>query len=259
MGIKIGNQKSKKGSGTVQWEEAPTTLTRKCVFMSIFGGTGSGRTSLALTAPGPIALIHAAEKLEGVVQPAAQEKEVRLHNFGGSFGGGPNEIAKAASKNIGEMKEAWTDAFSWARTIIVDTHTEAWELLRLARFGTLTPRGHIASMYAPVNAEWSSLLKQFRGQSSTNVILIGQTRERYKNDKATGIMEQAGQKSVPYYSDVIIETSRNIMKKKEADFVATIKKGWWNAHTEGLEIEDEDISFSYLMSLISETEEEEWA
>ena len=258
--MKIGNKKKKSGGGGVQWEKAPTNLTRDCVFMSIYGDTGTGKTSLALTAPGPIAFIHAAEKIEGIIQPAAREKDIRVHNFGGGVPakGGPNEIAKAADKVMSELKAAWVDAFGWARTIIVDTHTEIWDLLRLARFGTLTPRGHIASMYAPVNGEMRSLFKEFRTQDTTNVITIGMTKESYRNDKPTGNMVMAGFKEVPYYSDVIIEMNRNFLKKSDTDFIATIRKGWWNAMVEGLEIEDEDISFSFLMSLITETEEEKW-
>ncbi len=258
--MKVGNQK-KAGKSSVKWEKAPTNLTRDCVFMSIFGDTGTGKTTLALTAPGPIAFIHASEKIEGIIQPAAREKEIRVHNFGGGVPGkgGTNEIAKAADEVMAELKAAWVDAFGWARTIIVDTHTEIWDLLRLARFGTLTPRGHIASMYAPVNGEMRALFKEFRTQDTTNVITIGTTKESYRNDKPTGKMVMAGFKEVPYYSDVIIEMTRpGFMKKSETDFTATIRKGWWNATVEGLEIDDETITFPFLMSLITETEEEKW-
>ena len=258
MKVKSKSSTSTGKAGSVKWEEAPTHLTRNCVCMSIFGATGTGKTSLALTAPGPIAILHSAEKLEGIIQSPAQEKEIRVHNFGCNLPKDMNKAAKVASGALSDFKACLEDAYTWARTIIIDTHSDLWELLRYARFGTLAPRGHIASMYAPVNAEWSAMLKMFKHQSTANLILIGMTGEAYKNDKPTGKMKMVGQKNVPYYSDVIIELERNILKKNEADFVATIQKGWWNATVEGLEIEDEDIEFPYLMSLITESEEEKW-
>jgi hypothetical protein len=262
--MKLGNKKSGGGSSSfsapsssgVEWQKADTKLTRNCVFISLSGPTGSGRTSFALSAPGPIALIHASEKLEGVVQKQAGDKDINLFDFGVTLSGGPNERAKQAAEVLEATKEAWTDAFSWARTIVLDTHTEFWELLRYARFGTLTPKGHVGNLYTPVNAEMSSFLKEFRGQNSTNIIAIGHEREKYRNDRPTGKMEQAGHKFVPYYSDVIIHTGRNV---KTGSFEAEILKGWWNAHVESLEFEDEDISFSYLMSLVTETDEETWS
>lgn len=238
------------------WEDAPKKLTRRCVFMEVYGDTGTGRTTLALTAPGPIALFHASEKMEGIVQKAARDKEVRMHDFGAVFVGGPNKIASEASDILANMQATWVDAFSWAKTIILDTHTEAWELLRLARFGTLTPRGKVAHLYGPVNAEWRSMMsKRFRSQNRTNLIIIGQTKEYYKNDKPTGRTVRAGQKEVPFMVDVAIRTARDLM---ESDFTATIEKGWWNALMEGTPAYNEDITFPYLMSLITETDEEEW-
>lgn len=252
-----GSSSSSPGKGSVRWEDAPTSLTRRCVCMSIFGDTGSGKSTLAFTAPGPIAYLHSAEKIEGIIQPAAREKDIRVHNFGCKLPKDQNKAAKIASQAMADFKVTLEDAYTWARTIIIDTHTDLWELLRYARFGTLAPRGHIASMYAPVNAEWAGILKSFKHQDNANLILIGMTTESYRNDKPTGKMKMAGQKNVPYYSDVIIETERNVLSKGP-DFTGTVRKGWWNAMMEGMEFEDEELEFSYLMSLITESDQEDW-
>jgi hypothetical protein len=246
---------ARRSTGNVAWEKAPTTLTRRCAFMEIYGDTGTGRTTLALTAPGPIGLIHAAEKIEGIVQPVAREKEVRMYNFGGVFRGSPDTISEKAHGILTGAQNAWYDAIDdWAKSVILDTHTELWELIRLARFGTLTPRGTIAHMYGPVNAEWRSMFKHFREQDHANVVLIGQTKDEYKNDKQTGKTVRAGQKEIPFMADVIVRTSRS----PDGGFLATVEKGWWNADMEGLELEDENITFSMIMSLVTETEESEW-
>jgi hypothetical protein len=263
MAIKVARsqQLGAPGADSV-WEDAPTQFTRRCVFMLIYGDTGTGRTTLALTAPGPIGLVHTSEKIEGIIQPFAREKVIRCVNFGGVFSGTPQEIANQADPIWRRMYGAWTNAMDdWARTVIMDTDTEGWEILRLARFGELNPQGRTDHLYGPVNAEWRSMFKRFRQQNRCNVIAIGQTKDEYrevtkggkKTSDRTGNTIRAGQKEIPYSADVVIRCS-----KDDGDFHATIEKGWFNAHTEGMTLDNEDMRFPYIMSLITETDESEW-
>lgn len=255
------------------WEDAPTEFVQRCVLMSIWGPTGSGRTRLALTAPGPIAFAHAGEKIQGVVQAAAREKQVKVHNFGGVFGGSVQDISNQASAiwNPFEAKIKAALVNTDFQSTVVDTDTEAWELLRLAFFGELNPKGRTDSLYGPVNARWRSIFKAQRREaaarvSAPNLIVIGQAKDEYvmtrqeggkKSSERTGKLLQAGQKEVAYNSDVVIETSRDI---SNGDFVATIRKGWWNAAAvEGISLTNEDITFAKIMSIVTETEEPEWA
>lgn len=228
------------------WTDAPTKLTRKEVFMLVYGATSTGRTTFALTAPGPIALLHASEKVEGIVQPAAREKEIKILDFGVTLTGTEQQKATQANEAWKSIKAALDDAWDWARTVAIDTSTEMWEYLRMARFGKLTQV--MPHNYGPVYAEWRSTLKKpFRDQEGTNLILIGQERERYRNDRPTGIMEPAGQKSDPYDVDVSIRT----MRGKKGEFKGEIIKGWFEASTEGMELEDELLTFPSVMSLIT--------
>lgn len=252
--------KVRSGSGSgFDWEDAATEMTRRCVFMTVYGDTGTGRTSLALSAPGPIAFLHALEKIDGIIEQHAHKIGPNgdgtggVYNFGGVFIGNSEAITKQANEKWAKFKLAMDDAFGWARTIIVDTHTEAWELIRLARFGTLAPRGQIAHMYGPVNNEWRSMWKQFRQQETTNVIAIGQIGEIYKNDKATGKYEQKGQREMGYMSDVIVRT-----EKEKGVFTATVEKGWFNAEAEGIPLEDDMTKFPGLMQWITNIDAEEW-
>lgn len=246
------------------WVSAPTEFTRRCVHMDIVGETGTGRTSLALSAPGPIGLAHTAEKIHGVVQRYAKQKQVRMVNFGGTFVGSPQEISNQSVPLWNGMTSAWYAAINtWAKTVIMDTATEGWEMIRLARFGTPKPQGRTDNLYGPVNAEWLSLFKHARSQERCNVITIHQVKDEYldKINRSTGKQEsvktgrlvRAGQKSMPYVADVIIETT-----KVDGAFVATIRKGWFNAMTEGTEFRDDEISFSSIMAYITETEVSEW-
>ena len=234
--------------------------------MHVYGDTGTGRSTLALTAPGPIGFAHTAEKIDGIIQRAAREKVVRVINFGGSFGGSPQDISNQAHPVWERMKRGWFDAIdNWARTTIMDTDTEGWEILRLARFGELNPQGRTDALYGPVNAEWRTMFKYFRKQERCNVISIGQTKDEYremvrngkKSSERTGHTIRAGQKEIPVMADVVIRTGKYI-DNNGIHFTATVEKGWWNAFTEGMTFEDEDIRFSRIMALITETDESEW-
>lgn len=239
----------------IQWETAKTVFDRRSAFVQVWGESGTGRTSFALTAPGPIYYIHSAEKWDGIVQKYAAEKEIQMCNFGGSFGRDVGNIAKIANEKLIKLKAAMEDGCDHARTVILDTHTDGYELIRLARFGTLSPKGHIGNMYAPINAEWKGIFDRFRDNPDVNIIVIGKAREQYRNDKPTGIIEPAGHKdfSSHYGVDVAIKTS-----KKKGVFTGTIEKGWFNASTEGVALEDDMLTFSQVMGLVTETDAGEW-
>lgn len=262
----IASKKKRENSPKVEWIDAPTKLVSKCVFMEVYGDTGTGRTWLALTAPGPIAYLNAAEKWEGVLQAAARIKKIRYVDFAQQANRGPGKkrnraaIAKDASVNWYRLRDAWYDSFSWARTIVVDTHTDAWELLRITRFGGLTPEtGRVDANYGPVNAEWLSMWKYFKSQNETNVIMIGQTKPEYtgggkgKMGQATGLTVAAGQRNIPIMCDVRVRTNKDILNPA-AGFSAEIIKGWYNAQSEGEELWNEDCTFSAVMGLVTGNE-----
>jgi hypothetical protein len=247
----------------VGWEDAPTEFTRRVALVYIYGDTGTGRTSLALTMPGPIALAHAGEKIDGVIQRFARQKKVRAVNFGGRFGGSEQDIANQAGPIWNKLRESWFDAIdNWARTAILDTDTEGWELIRLAKFGELNPKGRVDSNYGPVNAEWKSMFKRFRAQDRCSIVTIGQTKDEYrefikngnKSSERTGRTIRAGQKDVPYMADVVLRCDKDGGK-----FTVVVEKGWFNAFIEGMSLENDDCRLPYILSLITETEEMEWA
>lgn len=239
----------------VTWQEAPSELTRRVVFMGIYGGTGTGRTSLALTAPGPIALLHASEKLEGIVQvPKAAGKVVKLYDFGATFEGGTTEVTKQAERVLDGVLAAWEDAKTWARTIVIDTDTDLWELLRLTRFGKVTQiKPH---HYTQVNAEWRNWFHYFRQQESHNLILLSKMKEEYVNEKGTGRMVPSGMKETPYMQDVRVRTDADM---RTGRFWSTVEKPWWNSPLMGMEFDGEMSRFATIMGMLTETAEGEWA
>lgn len=267
MGISVSGSTKTYGSSSTQWEQAPKLFTRRSgIVMEIWGPTGTGRTSLALTAPGPIAYIYFHEKIDGIVQKFANEKDIRMFKAGGVFRGDSDEIEKAAWASMQEFEAAYYDSFSFARTTIVDTHNEAWLLERLAEFGAPKPsKGQVKNNYGPVNNRWMSMLNMARSKAEskdmTNVIFIGQAEEEWKPnalgfDSKTGRivrMSSSASNQVLLKSDVSIRTD-----KKDGNFTSTVLKGWWNADSEDSYLENSASTYSMLMGLITETDPREW-
>lgn len=252
-------------TGDVAWEDVESEFTPTSVLMDVIGDTGTGRSRLALTAPGPMAYIHTNEKIRGLIEPFAKLKKIKTHCFAGTFFGTTEAKQKQAMEQWRAFRRHYLDAYNWARTIVIDSDTELWELIRLAFFGDFKPStGRLDVNWGPVNAEWMSLIKHYRSQSKTNLILIGQCSDEYtttaKGGKSTGMGERtgrtirAGQKKIPYLADVSVRT-----RKAKGEFTLDITKGWFHAEYEGEEVfENKDITFAKVMALVTETEERDW-
>lgn len=271
-GIQRGNTGDASG-----WEEASSEFTERVVFMDILGSSGTGRTTLALTAPGPVALINADEKINGVVQPhVRQGKRIRVATFG--FAGGAadrQETAQAAAAIWDRVTNWMSDSMGWAKSTILDTGTESWELIRLARFGELNPKGRIDSNYGPVNAEFRGMFKQFRMAGISNLITIHQVKDEYLDrmvngkltSSRTGREIRAGFKEFQYMADVVVRTGRDPLTNQ---FTAVIEKGWFNAQSEGTVFTGQPSNpldpgaepftchFANIMAWITETDATEW-
>lgn len=255
----------------VNWNRVSSSFTTRRVFMEIAGDTGSGRTTLALTAPGPIAILHFGEKIDGIANLAAA-KDVRELSFSPFYPPGlsDKEVADIAWQSWQSFETAWCDAFHWARTIIMDTHTDAWEAIRFGYFGDVKPDGGRMELnWGPVNGRWSSLLKMVRSPEVTsNVILIGATEDEYKDTintktglpgigKKTGLTVRKGQKSIPRICDVSIRT-----RKDARGFSSYLEKAWMSGNLEyersGLELAGSESTFANWMAMITGTMPGEW-
>lgn len=249
------------GSSSLPWLDAESEVRPTKVLMEVYGDSGTGRTTFALSAPGPIALIHASEKITGIVEPWVQQgKRIRLLDYGDSYAGTDDEIAAKADRKWTMVRDGFYDAFGWARTIVLDTHSELWELLRLARFGNLKPSGgRVDANWGPVNNEWRSLFKAIRAQERTNVIVIGQTKDEYKKSaggRSTGMGDRtgntirAGQKEVLFLCDVSVRTGKEYVDGG-VEFFSIIEKGWFAGHLEGTVVPGEISNFPSVMEMIT--------
>lgn len=257
------------------WEDVGTTFTERCVFMDIIGPTGTGRSSLALSAPGPIAIIHANEKLQGLKQRVVVGgKKIREHKFGFIPSNNADVNKQKAGVVYAGIRAHYFDAIdNWARTCVFDTGNEVWSTLRYATFGVETPKAN------RIDAVWGGINKEMRGfwtdkyksQDRCNLVTVHQAGNKWIDKLKDGVLRsvetdiverKGGFKEVPFMADVIVQTWRG----NDLSFNATIIKGWFNAAVEGLPLNDgflqscgySGLNFASIMAMITDTPESEW-
>ena len=73
-------QRRESNSGLVGFDRAPTEKIHRLI-ISLTADWKKGKTTFALTAPAPIALIDMDTGLEGVIEKWAKEKEIHVASF----------------------------------------------------------------------------------------------------------------------------------------------------------------------------------
>jgi hypothetical protein len=164
------------------------------IIMAISGPEKSGKTSFGLSMPKPLAYFNFDRKLEevGLTTIGVSEDDIIAKH-----------ILVSEGDNQAVYKKKWnefTTAFRYVlfesreiRSILVDTETDMWELIRLAEFGKLTEI--MPYMYKQVNTPYRALLNECH-KGDKNIIFTRKVKRQYKNDKWTGKMDVAGQGQV---------------------------------------------------------------
>lgn len=223
-----------------------------------YGHEKRGKTYWALSAPGPVAVISS---------DAGTEATVRLWERAGKDVLLFRHIVPPSGQSIDAYEKAW-DKVSQAlyeamdsdyfRTIVIDTATEMWELLRLARFGRLSQV--MPHHYGPVNAEFRSLINK-AVNSGKNTVWIHKVRKVYKTNKNgvdswTGEWERSGFSDFGYIIDLVIENDI-----AEGEFAVRVSDSRYRtAHVNGREYRGFLGLFpSLALELRPETSWEDWS
>lgn len=228
------------------------------MLLSIEGMPGKGKSTLALTAPDPIALFDFDTGLEGVVEKFLDEgKKIYVPDESMRHGDTDDpEVWKKMWKTFCEHYYRAINAKE-VRSLILDTSTESWELARLAEFSKLSQV--MPHHYGPLNAEFRRLIKRAY-DSDKNLILIHKLKPKYVNDKRTDEYEMSGFGDIPY----IVQCSVRVWRHTEAadgdmDFGLTVLKCRPNAELEGEELVEPLSTFPFLASQVfPNTELEDW-
>jgi hypothetical protein len=203
--------------------EASSAITARLI-CAIAAREKQGKTHLSLTAPGPIAHFNADIGLEGVVHKfLVQGKKILVYNIPL-----PDPQSKNVEKEAGKVWDDLDDAFDMVlgnaaiRTIVFDTASEIWEIVRLAYFGKITQV--MPHHYTGVNAEFRRFLKKAY-DTDKNLILVQKMKAEYVNDKRTGQYEMTGFSDTPYIVQAVLHPFRVDKEMTMDDGETILEKG----------------------------------
>lgn len=217
----------------------------------------TGKDHFTLTAPDPI--FHQGidpAGLEGVANKF-QDKEIYVSpneyyvDIQPDDNGDEDKIARAAEPVWNQFVRDFyhgLDMLDKAKlesgrigTVVWSAESDAWELLRLARFGVLNPRTgrDRGNVWGPVNAEYKRLLQEpfHRG---FNFIMVDKQKDEYKDDKKTGKKVRTGFGDVPWIAQVVVETKRQKRADGSMGFSLLVTDCRHNPGLMGEEIPDND-------------------
>lgn len=251
------------------FKKVTPTIKKKRLVVSVEGREKDGKTSFALSAPDPIAIFNLDTGLEGVIEKVAGDKTLMECEVDYRDAINPNEWIKMWEL----MKKNYYNAInSNVRTIIMDTASEMWELVRLARFGKLTQV--MPHNYGPVNTEFRDMIRAIY-KTDKNLILLHKLKDEYINDKKTGKFERAGFKDVVYQVQINIRVWRKPDEDEEprkgrkvmltdniahtGNFGFTIIDCRMDASLAGMEIQEPMNTFAMLGQVVyPDTNPEDW-
>lgn len=235
-----------------------------------------GRTHQMLTAPGPIAVLSLNLGTYGVVQKFAGKKDIYLKQYHVPLE--IKRIAKTISRktaeaetrnplkyNIDEAIDIWetvkSDFYAAVNdpdivTIGLDTGTDAYALIRVARFGKLDQVD--SHLYGPVYMEFIHLIKSvYRredGEPIKNLITLHELKDEYKkydNPMGKTVEMRTGNRIFDGYRKFghLMQVNCQCFKR-DKDFVVKILDCRDTADFDGFEFENEDANFDTLKELI---------
>lgn len=262
--MSVDRQKLKRTTFKPATDEAKRRL-----IVCVQGLEKRGKSHWALTAPDPIAYMSLDIGTEGVVNKFINgelaAKEIYLstyRNFVKRNSKGEVDTKATgdqAEKEWGKFVKDYETALDMGvRTVIVDTGSEMWELLRLSAFGKLDQVPSF--MYGPVNGAFRELVRQAY-DNDTNLILIHKYKKQYKGSEWSGKFERAGFGDVGYLSQVVVECERKPIKKngEGGEFVTKVLDCRQNANLVGEEYEEEFSTFQMLAcDVIQGSTPDEW-
>lgn len=209
-----------KGNSAVKstFVRAAKPLERRIV-ISLTGEEKTGKNFCSFTAPAPI-YVHSFDiGLDGVVQRFQNDKEIYVADYELSIQPGeasPQEVAEAADKVWAQFISNYRDGLASCGngTTVVDTDTECYELLRLARFGRVA--NVLPHMYAPVNAELRDMVRESYDHDA-NVFFLSKKTDVWENyvdasgkerGRKTGEKARKGFGDLPFLVQVVATTVR---------------------------------------------------
>lgn len=222
------------------------------IIMSISALEKQGKTHFSLTAPAPSVIFSTDIGEEGVVHKFG-DKDINIIEIANFEEGNDVAAEKEWDRYLDTYNAFLNDKDT--RTIIIDTATEIWELIRLARFGRLTQV--MPYQYGPVNKEFRSMIRKAY-DFDKNVVFLHKMRPQYVNDKWNGEYERSGFNTMGFLVQVNAQMYR-YSQEDGGEFVLWVKDCRQNPDMADMELEGDMCNFPTMASMVlPEVDPEVW-
>lgn len=218
-------------------------LPPRRLILALSGGEKCGKTDFALrTAPEPVYHFCLDPNGEAIARKLARalSRDIRIARYG------RRGMAKAEAADY--WAQFQTDVLEACRggegTLVWDTETEVWEMLRVARLGKTD--GVLPRYYGPLNAEMRSLYAEVY-DSPLSLIALRKLKDEYVNDKSTGQLIPAGWGDTPY--TVQANARAYFVQGEKWPFVVQIENNALNFSLAGQTFATDSFSFADLLDL----------
>ncbi len=199
------------------------------ISVSISGEPKTGKTHWALTFPAPIRLFSF-ERGANYVATKFPDKDIEIIPFLPPMQTS-TEKDTYAEKMWEELRPAYQKECEdpKVKTIVIDTATQAWEIVRTALVERQHRKQILQREYGPANKDmlWLLMNPIVNGK---NLVTIQYLRQKYVNDTATAELELDGNKRTEGAVDVVMETTF-----KSNKFVTVVKKTRFDPRVNGYE------------------------
>lgn len=229
---------------------------RPRLVVSIEGLDKSGKNHFAFTAPGPLAYLDFDIGDEGVIEKFQNEKMIIRPKSGYSTRFSDGKQKAEATAEFTRFRNDYMTGLKKVRSVVVDTASELWELLRLARLGKLTQV--MPHHYVEVNQEYRDLVRM-AFENNANLILLHKLKAEWKNGadgkgNKTGRFERAGFSETGFLVQINLRATRlEIADRDDADdlgFRLEILNCRQNPSIQGEILRNEMINFQFLGSMV---------
>lgn len=226
----------------------------KGILICTEGQQKTGKTEFGLSMPDGTFILNLNHGFEGVIEKHVKTgREYYMKSLQIPFSNLPGqgfvilstEAATVWKEAVLSVREAIADPD--IKSIFIDTGSELWDLLRIARLGKLAQV--IPIQYAAVNAEFRQL-EQLLLCSGKYVVMSHKTKPEYVNDQKTNKFERAGFGDVGFDSQVELLFERDVKKTGDDQFSVTFLECRANKDLKGHVLIGKDVNFSMVMRLI---------
>lgn len=236
---------------------------KRIFLLEINGREKSGKTTMALNSPGPIAYFDIDRRgLYAVSRARTAGKEIlyvdlplprNLH--GKDAPDVMKEHAAIWEKFIHNYQIALDASMTGEiRTIVIDTATDLWEIKVLSHFGRtdkVMPRDR-----GIPNSDFREMVRRARNYHA-NVIFIEKAKEKWENNEPSGKFERKGQPDLGFDVDCTTQTKIVTQKGKQQKYALEVQLNGINGNLNGVTMTEEDWdSFGPFVWLASQTFED---